>query len=333
MRKFFKILFIISCAMAVCVLYLRKRPDSALKLSDDIEWGVVFSKKMAIDMGLDWKESYFAILDDLKARAMRIPVYWQDIEPKENEYFFDDYDWMMNEAEKRNVKLTLAIGRKVPRWPECHIPDWAESLEEKKQQEKVLEFLPKIVERYKKYPNLFAWQVENEPFLSFGICPELDADFLDEEIDLVRLLDSMRPIVVTDSGELSAWVRAASRADIFGTTMYRIIYKEPFGYITYPLTPNFFWKKANIVHLFNPDKQMIISELQAEPWGPGFIADMPIEEQNKSMSIEHFRENIEYAKKVRFPEVYMWGVEWWYWQYIKHNRPEFWMTAKDLMNK
>lgn len=319
--------------MAVCVLYLRKRPDSALKLSDDIEWGVVFSKKMAIDMGLDWKESYFAILDDLKARAMRIPVYWQDIEPKENEYFFDDYDWMMNEAEKRNVKLTLAIGRKVPRWPECHIPDWAESLEEKKQQEKVLEFLPKIVERYKKYPNLFAWQVENEPFLSFGICPELDADFLDEEIDLVRLLDSMRPIVVTDSGELSAWVRAASRADIFGTTMYRIIYKEPFGYITYPLTPNFFWKKANIVHLFNPDKQMIISELQAEPWGPGFIADMPIEEQNKSMSIEHFRENIEYAKKVRFPEVYMWGVEWWYWQYIKHNRPEFWMTAKDLMNK
>lgn len=332
MRKFFKILLVISCAIAASVLYLRKRPDSALKSSDDIEWGVVFSKKMAIDMGLDWKESYFAVLDDLKARAMRIPVYWQDIEPKENEYFFDDYDWMINEAEKRNIKLTLVIGRKVPRWPECHVPEWAESLEEKKQQEKVLEFLPKIVERYKKYPNLFAWQVENEPFLSFGICPELDADFLDKEIDLVRSLDSARPIVITDSGEISAWVRAASRADIFGTTMYRIIYKEPFGYITYPLTPNFFWKKANIVHLFNPDKQMIVSELQAEPWGPGFIADMPIEEQNKSMSIEHFRENIEYAKKVRFPEVYMWGAEWWYWLKVKHNEVEFWNEAKLILN-
>ena len=139
--------------------------------------------------------------------------------------------------------------------------------------------------------------------------------------------------MVTDSGELSIWVRAAKRADVFGTTMYRIIHKNPIGYFKYPLPPKFFWLKANITHLFFPGKPIVVSELQAEPWGPKLIYDLTLEEQEKSMSLAQFHENIEYAEKVGFPEYYLWGAEWWYWLKIKHNRPEFWEAAKVIFEE
>ncbi len=332
-RKFLKLVLLSICALLLLLLFLRRKPSSAVKNSEDIRWGVVFSKKFSSEMGLNWQENYLAILDDLNVKIIRIPMYWQDVEPQKDEYIFDDYDWMINEAKERSVGVTFVIGRKVPRWPECHVPEWASDFSEDNQQAEVLELLPIIVERYKDSENLKAWQVENEPFLDFGICPSLDVDFLDSEIDIVRTLDPERSIVVTDSGELSTWVRAAKRADIFGTTMYRTVYTEPLGYVRYPLTPNFFWKKANIVHFFDPGKSMIVSELQAEPWGPQAIYDMDKEEQDKSMSIKQFEEIIEYAEEVSFPEVYFWGVEWWYWLKETQGRGEFWEYAKARISR
>ena len=78
-----------------------------------------------------------------------------------------------------------------------------------------------------------------------------------------------RDIVVTDSGELSLWVPAAKRADIFGTTLYRDTYSQLLkAYVHYPIEPGFFRFKKNISRLFaNPQKWVVI-ELQAEPWGP-----------------------------------------------------------------
>ena len=58
-------------------------------------------------------------------------------------------------------------------------------------------------------------------------------------------IDKDREIMITDSGELSIWLPAVKRADVFGTTMYRIVWSEKiskyFGYIKYPLPPRFFW--------------------------------------------------------------------------------------------
>ncbi|MFH0854232.1 MAG: cellulase family glycosylhydrolase [bacterium] len=284
-------------------------------------------------MGINWKDAYLAILDDLKVKTIRIPLYWTEIEPREGEYFFEDYDWMIEEAQKKNSRLVLAVGKKLPRWPECHIPDWVASYEESLQNKKMLLSIEKIINRYKNLDNLYSWQVENEPFLSFGVCPDCDIPLLDKEIDLVRKLDPHHPIMVTDSGELSIWLPAAKRADIFGSTLYRIIYKKPFGYIKYPLDPKFFWAKANLVHLLNPGKHIIISELQAEPWTSGLIQTTSLDEQKKSMNLELFQKNIEYAKAVGFPEVYLWGVEWWYWLKEKHKKPEIWEAAKNVIQK
>ncbi|MFA5872164.1 MAG: cellulase family glycosylhydrolase [Parcubacteria group bacterium] len=328
-----KILFLILGLLALAVLFLIRRPAGIVDNPDDIKWGVAFSKTFSTEMGLDWKENYLAILDDLKPYSLRLPIYWQDIEAENGNYNFSDYDWMIDEAGKRDVKLILVVGRKLPRWPECHSPVWADSLSEQEKQTSIIKYISKSVEHYKNADNLSLWQADNEPFLGFGECATTPASFLDQEIKAVRDLDPNHKIMVTDSGELSVWVRAAKRADVFGTTMYRIIWKNPIGYFKYPLPPEFFWLKANVVHLLYPKKPIVVSELQAEPWGPNLIYNLSVDEQMKSMSIDQFRENIEYAKQVGFPENYLWGAEWWYWMKTKQDRPEFWDEARKVIKK
>jgi hypothetical protein len=328
-----KLLFLILGILALAILFLIRRPVGIVDNTDDIKWSVAFSKIFSTQMGLDWKENYLAILDDLKPNSLRLPIYWQDIEAENGSYNFSDYDWMIDEASKRSVKLVLVVGRKVPRWPECHSPFWADTLSEQEKQDKIIEYISKSIERYKNTGSLYLWQIDNEPFLPFGSCTKFDVNFLDREIATARTLDPSHKIMVTDSGELSIWVRAAARADIFGTTMYRVIWKSPMGYFKYPLPPRFFWLKANIVHLFNPGKPIVVSELQAEPWGPNQIYSISVDEQMKSMNINQFRENIEYAKQVGFSENYLWGAEWWYWMKTKQNRPEFWDEAKKVFTK
>lgn len=327
--SFWRLGIFILVAVIISVGYLLRRPQGTV--TENFRYGVAFSRIFSEQLGLDWRENYLAILKDLDPEFLRLPVYWQDIEKSKGEFDFADYDWMINEAERSSTQLVLVIGRKTPRWPECNLPDWAKQIPEEEQKARVLNQLEKIVQKYKNQSNLYAWQVENEPFLQFGDCKLMGGDFLDKEIALVRELDGNRhPIMVTDSGELSLWLPAAKRADIFGTTMYRIVHSPRFGYIEYPLPPRFFWLKANLVHLFYPNRPIIISELQTEPWGPRLIYDISIDEQMKTMTLDHFKDNINYAKAVGFPDIYLWGAEWWYWMEKKHSRPEYWQEAKQL---
>jgi hypothetical protein len=295
-------------------------------LSRHIQWGTAFSKKFATGMGLDWQRAYLAILDELKPKTLRLAFYWTEIEPEKDKYFLNDYDWMIREAEKRGVKIIPVIGRKVPRWPECFIPQWA------KNNSDLFDYIKTIVNRYKNSPALYLWQVENEPFLKYGECPKADAELLEEEVALVHSLDSEHKVLTTDSGELSTWFQAAARGDVFGTTMYRIIWDKNLGYVYYWFFPvRSFWLKANLIRIFNPAKPILVSELQAEPWGPGLIYDLPLEEQFKSMNLEQFNTNIEFARRVGFPEVYLWGAEWWYWMKEKHNDDSFWKAAQKII--
>ena len=318
----FLVVFLLLC------LFLERRPSGTVK---NPEWNQTFSKVFAQNLGLDWKETFLAILDELKPKSVRIPVYWEDVENQRGKYRFGDYDWMLEEAESRGIRVVLVVGRKVPRWPECHAPKWANNDAPADRREELLKFIRRTADHFDKKKNLDMWQVDNEPFLSFGECPDnFSEDFLKQEIEMVRSKDSKHKIIITDSGELSIWVKAAKLGDVFGTTMYRVIWHKPIGYFKYPLPPVFFWLKANIVHLFYPGKPIIGVELQGEPWGPKLIPNITLEEQFKSMDLKQLKENIAYAKKVGLPENYWWGAEWWYWLKTKQNHPEFWEEIKKL---
>lgn len=301
---------------------------------EDINYGVTFSKKQATDLGFDWKEVYTAMLDDLGVRHLRLAAYWDEVEPENNQFFWDDLDWQITEAGKRDVEIVLAVGGRLPRWPECHIPNWAEEMSKEQREEETLDYITESVLRYKNDLSIVAWQVENEPFLAnFGECPPLDASFLDREIELVRSLDD-RKIIVTDSGELSIWVPAAKRADIFGTTMYRKTYSNlTRSYVTYPIEPSFFKVKRNLAKIFAKPEKWIVIELQAEPWGPRPFQYLSAEERSRTMDYEKFVDMIEFSRQTGFEEFYLWGVEWWYWEKQTQNNPSIWDEAKKLFDR
>lgn len=295
-------------------------------------FGATFSKKYALEMGLDWRVAYLAVLDDLKIKHLRLPAYWDEIESQSGQFDFQDLDWQMSEAEDRGVKTVFSLGYRLPRWPECHIPKWASALARDDFERSALRYIETTMRHYQNNRAIAYWQVENEPFLrGFGECPAFSSEFLDKEIALVRSLDP-RPIIVSDSGELSFWFQASKRADVFGTTMYRTIWSKYVGYLTYPLPPEFFHFKANIVRSFGTMRKAIVIELQAEPWGSKMAYDLSPDEEIHSFSPEKFRANIEYAKKVAFPEVYLWGAEWWYFKKQKGDS-RYWDIAREIFNE
>ncbi len=328
------LIIVASFASFILALSFKKPPQS----TGVKEWSVSFSQKFASSLGLDWQKTFLSILDELKPAKVRLPVYWDIIESKKDELSFADYDFMMGELKKRGVPVVLVVGKRTPRWPECHEPVWNKGLSREDSKKELLSAITETVIRYKNDENLRAWQVENEPFLPyFGECPKPDGKLLDEEIALVKSLDPNRPVMVTDSGELSLWIQAFSRADVFGTTMYRTVWSRlisPYvGYVTYPLPPKFFWFKANLVNLMTGEnKPIIVSELQAEPWSSGSLNELAMEEQAKSMTLEKLKENIDYAEEVGFPEVYIWGAEWWYFMKEKNGDPSFWDEAKRILS-
>lgn len=297
---------------------------------EDVSLGMTFSSRYAEGLGLNARETYLALLDDIGVKKMRLPVYWDLVEKNKGEYDFSEVDWQLAEAKKRDVDVILTVGLKVPRWPECHIPQWARESDHVRKQG-ILHFIEKTIERYKDDTTIVKWQIENEPFLPFGICPDFDPAFLEQEVAMAKSLDASRPVLLTDSGELSLWYGAASRGDEFGTTMYRDIYsKHVGGYFTYPIGPNFFRFKAWIVRTFAHQNNLSVIELQAEPWASGWIANIPLEEQFKTMNETKLRENVDYARRVGFHDIYLWGGEWWYWMKVTKKYPAVWEAGKEL---
>jgi hypothetical protein len=146
------------------------------------------------------------------------------VEPQDGNFNFEELDYQVKKAQENNVEIIFALGKRLPRWPECHIPEWALNLSSEEQEQKILIYIQKIIERYDSYDAIKIWQVENEPFLSVFAkdhCFDFSKKFLKKEIELVKSLDSKnRPILITDSGELSLWVNAYRFGDMLGTTMY-----------------------------------------------------------------------------------------------------------------
>ena len=295
---------------------------------EDVSWGINYSVKQVDFLELDPNQAYLALLDDLKVRNIKISVHWDLIEKQSNSFDFSDLDWQIQEAEKRGVDIVLAIGMKTPRWPECHMPNWAMNMSKKDQQDRILRMLSVVVNRYKDSSSLIAWQVENEVFLNFGACPWSDASFLKKEVEFVKKIDN-KPIIITESGELSLWLRSGLIGDIIGVTTYRKVWQEQFKYyLSYHFPPIFYERRANLLSLFG--KKVIGTELQAEPWCKQSIINASIDEQMTTMSLNDFRENISFARKTGIDTFYFWGAEWWYWMKEKQNHPEYWEEARYL---
>lgn len=297
-----------------------------------INYGMSFNTPYARELGLDWQESYDAILDDLGVRNLRLAAHWPMVEPVSGIYNFTELDYQIKRAEEVGATVVLAVGRRLPRWPECHIPDWTRTLEAEEHDTVLLEYIEQVVQRYKSSPAIKWWQVENEPFLevfAFEHCGKLDTDFLDMEIALVKELDPTRPILITDSGNLGRWGGAYSRGDIFGTSVYVHLWNPELGPLKTILPGWFYRVKDNFMALVYGEKPSILIELSVEPWLIEPIAEAPLEVQFSRMDLQKFEDILKYAEETHFDTQYLWGAEWWYWLHLQ-DRSEMWERGKRL---
>jgi len=302
---------------------------------ETIQYGMSFNTVYANELGLDWQEVFDAFLDDLGVRHLRLAAHWPMVEPEPDTYNFTELDYQIARAEAVGAEVVLAVGRRLPRWPECHIPAWAEGLTWEEQQVEILEYIEVVIERYKDSPAITYWQIENEPYLEVFArehCGAFDEKFFEEEVALFRSLDQSRPFLVTDSGNLGTWSGPYKHGDAFGTSVYVHFWNPELGQFRTILPPFAYWWKEGLMQLLHGEQETMLIELSLEPWLIAPITTVDLETQFSRMNEEVFEDIISYAEATRFHKQYLWGGEWWYWL-IDQGHPELWERGKELFAK
>ncbi len=78
LNKNFKKVLLIFLALLLLILgyfFIGKPPEAK-----EITWGVNFSQKHAELLGLDWKETYAALIDDLGVKNLKVAAQWDLLE-------------------------------------------------------------------------------------------------------------------------------------------------------------------------------------------------------------------------------------------------------------
>lgn len=301
-------------------------------------YGVSFSVKYANELGVDWKANFTALLDDMKIRNYRLMSYWDMVEPEQGKFNFSELDWQMDEAAKRGAKVSLAVGMRQPRWPECHKPIWVGQMGRAERDNAIIAFNTAVVQRYKNHPALSSYQLENEAVNSwFGECTpdDIDQKRLVREFDAIKQIDQKHPIYMSLSDQHGLPLNKPV-PDKYGYSVYRIVWNDKTGpfkfYVTYP-TPVWYHRlRALWIKTFK-HRDVFIHELQIEPWGPVATVQLSIEEQNRSMGEKQIKENVRFARKIGKQDIYTWGGEWWYWRKTKLNDPTLWETVRTELNR
>lgn len=297
-------LLAVSIFLGGIIFVYQIRFDAPMVLS-----GITFTPAYANYLGLNPQETFQKIITDLHPKIIRLSVAWNEIETRRGIFIWDDINWYLTTAQKNDVGVVLVIGRRTPRWPECHEPAWLKELSYSEQRLALNRVIKLTVERFKDSPALVMWQVENEPFLSgFGKCPIMSVADVQNEITLVRAGDSQHPIMITDSGELSTWLQSAKLGDYFGTTLYRTVWSERWQKsFSYWFVPPFFYRLKAALNGISAGR-FFVAELQAEPWG-GMGT-----ERVAPFVPEDILKNYDFARATGAQAIFLWGAEYWYAQ-------------------
>ncbi|MFT7507275.1 MAG: hypothetical protein ACI92I_000418 [Acidimicrobiales bacterium] len=325
------LIFLATVLLFVALIFtLAQKP-----VPEQIQYGMSFNTLYAKELDLNWKETYEAILNDLGVRHLRLAAHWPMIEPADDVFNFSELDYQVRRAEEVGADVILAVGRRLPRWPECHVPDWAKEMKWEEQQQQILDYITVVVNRYKDSPAITYWQIENEPYLEVFAkehCGEFDEDFFQQEVEYFRSLDDTRPFLITDSGNLGKWTGPYKYGDAFGTSVYVHFWNPELGQFRTILPPWFYRVKENVMRLLYGDKETMLVELSTEPWLLEPIVEVDIETQYSRMDLEKIEDILEYAENTRYTKQYLWGAEWWYWLH-KQGHSEIWQRGKELFRE
>ena len=331
--------FLIVCLLFVGSMYgiaqwyIHKHSGEPLKM------GVSFVPNYARRLGVDPQETMQAMINDLGVRQFRLVSYWEDIETEPGKYDFSEMDWQFAMVEAVGAKVSLSIGLRQPRWPECHMPKWVSGLpqDQKTWLPQLKDVMRAIIERYRSSPALESYQLENEYFNTvFGICKDFDRSRLVDEYNFAKNLDPNHKVIVSRSNNAVGTPIGQPTPDEYAVSVYKRVWDKNVTkrYFEYPFPAWFYGFLAGTSEIIK-GKDMLIHELQAEPWLPDEfnIVDAPLDEMYKSLTPERLEGRFIYGKATGMREIYLWGAEWWYQMKTTRNTPEFWDTAKAEFRK
>lgn len=297
-----------------------------------VTFGISFSLHRCSELGVDKKKLLKAALDDLGFRRFRLMSYWNIHEQMQGEYDFSELDWQLDMIAKRGGSVSLCIGKRQPRWPECHMPKWAQELPKDAWYQALFDYIEAVVKRYKNHPALESWQLENEALLrDFGYCADNDYSHarLKHELRLVKQLDPKHPVIMTLSDSWGLPVKAP-RPDRYAMSLYRITINKNGNY-AYSKRPAVFYQLRIWLIRLTKWRGCFIHELQAEPWLKTRLLDVPIEEQLARMNPRILTNIVTFALKTNQDPIDLWGLEWWYWLKIAHKDDSVWQAAREIL--
>lgn len=294
--------------------------------------GVSFIPDYASYLGVNPQRTMDALIGDLHVKQFRLTSYWNDIEKSPGTYDFSQLDWEFAKADAAGAKINLTVGLRQPRWPECHAPSFYDTAKpEDKWYPQLKAFMTATINRYKGNPALQAWQVENEYFLQgFGTCQNFDRSRLVDETNLVRSLDPRHPIIIGRSNNALGWPVGKPAPDTYSITVYRRVWDKTVThrYVEYPFPAWYYAFLAGWQKLFL-GRDMVLGELQAEPWPPNgqSIPAASLAEQSKSLDAARLTDNIQFGKATGMKTIDLWGAEYWYYRKVVLHDPSVWNAA------
>ena len=319
------VLVLVSTMYGIAQWYIHAEASKPLRL------GVSFIPDYAQSLGVDPEQTMDALLN-IGVKQFRLVSYWSDMEQTPGHYDFSQLDWQFQKAEAKHAKIILTVGLRQPRWPECHMPDWAAKEPMSQWQPQLETFMQKVVERYKNSPSLQSYQLENEYFLhGFGTCTDFSRPRLVSEYNLVKKLDPAHPIIVGRSDNALGIPIGQPQPDQFSISIYRRVWDAgvTHRYLEYPFPAWYYAFLAGTQKIFT-HKDMMVGELQAEAWSPHgqTIPETSLAEQDKSLDARRLRGVVTYGKATGMRGIDLWGAEYWYYRAHVLHDPSLWNVAK-----
>jgi hypothetical protein len=246
------------------------------------------------------------LLDATDPDLVRLPIYWESIEPTPDSLDFSSVDELLavveehDQVSSRQTRVVLTIGARNFLYPELHEPAWAAPREQPYLNDvqsgaAYRAYFDGSLMRYRSSPLLYAWQVENEPldFVGNVITGDdlINAAQLSWEVDEVHQLDPGRPVVLTS---FDGWNSTIDLVQMYAPPLLAVVGAYPSGhpgemlaggdalgldlYVEAPSAPLKFaspdlrsvWKQQALDfwawQAKAQGKQLWVTEMQAQPW-------------------------------------------------------------------
>jgi hypothetical protein len=251
-------------------------------------------------------EDLAILLDATDPDLVRLPVYWDSVEPTPDTLDFTSVDELLAVVEAhdqlaaRPTRVVLTIGARNFLYPELHEPAWAAPrqqphLDDVQSAAAYRAYFDGSLIRYRSSPLLYAWQVENEPLDYVGNVSTGDDQIkvaqLSWEVAEAHQLDPAHEVVTTS---FDGWNVTVDVLQLYVSPVLALLGGYPSGhpgealaagdalgldlYVDGPSTPLRFtnpdlrsvWKQQAIdfwaAQAKAQGKQLWLAEMQAQPW-------------------------------------------------------------------